>query len=168
MRDVVVDPDCEMILWCSLDRLSNTAFTIAGVNSLDDSPYRPPTIRGIADGASGDRLGKSGHHILIERLPRCSGLLGPIEDGNRSRRERDGCEESRPKRPKQVNLHDPDARAALVQRIDRFACGLGARPHHHNHSFRIGSAEILEQAVLPSGQRGKAVHRLLNMRGSAA
>ena len=45
--DIVADADGEMIFDFARARLSNTALIIAGVNSLEESPYRPPTTLGI-------------------------------------------------------------------------------------------------------------------------
>src|SRR5690606_40764983 len=44
----------------------------------------------------------------------------------------------------------------------------GPRTHHHNHTFGIGRANIVEQAVLPPGDLPEALHRLLHDAGADA
>ena len=68
-------------------RLSNTALTIAGVNSLEDKPYRPPTIlggRGNFEVPFAPVSAKAFKHVEIERLAVRARLLGAVQHGDGS------------------------------------------------------------------------------------
>ena len=70
----------------------------------------------------------------------------------------------RRERPEQVHLHDAQLRPAGVQVLDRLADRLGAGAHEHDHAVGVGGAEIVEQPVVPAGQRREPVHRRLDDR----
>ena len=64
---------------CGLGQLGKTAATWAGVNSFDDSPYRPPiTLRQRALPALGQRR----DHVLVERLAAGARLLRAVQHGD--------------------------------------------------------------------------------------
>ena len=88
MGHVVDDPDREPVASASARRSSSrTALAIAGVNSLDDRPYRPPMTCGqprVAPRAA--CVDQRGDDVEVERLGGCAGLLGAVEDGDCVRR----------------------------------------------------------------------------------
>ena len=51
-----------------------------GVNSLDDSPYRPPVTTGMtARVARRVRFGQRAEHVQEQRLAQRARLLGPVQ-----------------------------------------------------------------------------------------
>jgi len=56
---------------------------------------------------------------------------------------------------------------ARLQGRGRLARRLSASAHRHDHPLGVVRAEIIEQMVLPAGQRGEAVHGRLNRRWDA-
>ena len=75
---------------------------------------------------------------------------------------------TRRKRPEQVHLHDAQLRPAAIQVVDGLLHGLDARAHEHDHVLGVGGAEILEQPVVASGQRGESIHRPWTIDGTIA
>ena len=70
-------------------RSAKTPATMPGVNSFEDSPYRPPVTTGMfCPGARGVRLGQRAEHVEEQRLAQRAGFLGPVQHGHPARRGR--------------------------------------------------------------------------------
>ena len=76
---------------------SKTPATIAGVNSFDERPYRPPMTGGIGGiaGTLAPAFDEGRDNILVKRLADRAGLLGAVERGDSPGRRRQGREEAR-------------------------------------------------------------------------
>ena len=68
------------------------------------------------------------------------------------------------KRPKKPHFQHADLFALRAVRYSTVSCAaLCARSHHHNHALGIGSADIIEEAIMaPRDPLRKSVHRALD------
>ena len=69
--------------------------------------------------------------------------------------------------PVEPHLDDADLLAARLQGRRRLARRLGARAHRHDDPLGVRRTDVIEQTVVPAGQRGEAVHGRLNRRRDA-
>src|ERR1044072_2160249 len=164
---------------------SKTAFTIAGVNSFDESPYRPamtvgsvsngdsptaraaparpgPSTRGGGGGAraGGPRRAERGHHVEVERVARRAGLLGSVEYGNgaRARRQR-GEERITRERAVESYLEHADLLPAPREVFHRLVHRLGARAHDDDYTLGLRVPLVFEELVAAARQPGEVVHQ---------
>ena len=129
------------------------------MNSFDDRPYRPP----ITFGEATPFFVKRGYTVQVQRFACAAGFFRPVENRNPLGRHRQRFDKSADiKGAIQAHFQHADALALRVQGIDRFLNRFAARPHHDDHALGIRRAIIFEEAILPPGQLGEFVHRLLH------
>ena len=108
-------------------------------------------------------------HILIKRVAERTGFFGAVHDRDRANRlGKDVQERGDRKWPKQAHLQHSDLLAASREKLHSLVRSLGARPHNHEHSFGVGMADVLEQAVPSACARSESRHHLLNDRRAGA
>gem|GEM_PF-2514216 len=147
-------------------RLSNTALTMAGVNSLEERPNRPPTRRGIflkgavplaipstrAWATSRCRGSPPAPGSLV--LSRTAMALTVGGEGLDEVVDGEGAVEA--------HFQHPDLLTLGGEVVHRFVGRLGARAHDDDDALRIGGPDVVEQAVLPADDLGEPVHGLLD------
>src|ERR1041384_5303784 len=62
----------------------------------------------------------------------------------------------------QPYFYEPDLLSSFAKGPHGFLGSLAARAHHHDHSFGIGGARIIKQAIAPSYHSVEHVHHVLN------
>ncbi len=76
-----------------------------------------------------------------------------------------------------AGAHGPEQRRTLsrptlsplpVHVLDRFLHRFGTGTHQHDNPLGIRCAEVIEQPIVPAGQRGEAIHALLHDAGKAS
>ena len=113
--------------------------------------------------SAGPALGQRGHHVQVERLAQGARLLRPVEHGQRLDGFRHGVGEGLGvERPVEPHLDQADLRAPRGQIIDGLLDHARSGAHRHDHLFRVGGADVVEQVVLPAGERGELVHHALD------
>ena len=114
--------------------------------------------------ASGPVLVQGCEHIQVERFALAAGVFAAIEYGDAL----GACGQRR-----HECFGGEGAEQAHLQHAHRFTdgdqgigCGAGgftAAAHQHDHPFGSGMAVVLEEAVLPAGECGEAIHGRLHM-----
>ena len=145
---------------------SKTAFTIAGVNSLDDRPYRPADDSRLGvewRTAFRVRFGERGDHVQIERVANRARFLRAIEHGHGADSRRQRRQKRRPdERAEEADLHHADLVSLSVQMIHGLVHRVGTRSHDHDHALGGGIADVVEEAVAAPGQLAEPLHRALD------
>ena len=115
-----------------------------------------------------DRAGEAVTMSWNKGSPVPPGLLGPVQDRDPAHRVRQRGQQMRNrKRAEQTHLQHADLLAGSPQSRCRRARGLGPRTHEDQHPLGVRVALIVEQSILPAGQRGEALHRAFDDAGHA-
>ena len=105
-------------------------------------------------------LRQRGHHILVERLAVGARFLAAVEHGDGFCTRRQSSQQGiRSQRPIQPHLQHAHFFAMGQQVIHGLVHGLGARSHEHDHALGIWRTDVVEQAVVASGEFAETVHR---------
>ncbi len=108
-------------------------------------------------------LGQGAHHVGVKRLTAGAGFFGAVEHGHGIGRRRQGGKEGfLGPGPVQVHLQHAYFFAAAHQGLGRFGGCFGARTHDDEHALGVGSAVVVENAVLAAGQFAKTVEGFLH------
>ena len=108
-------------------------------------------------------LSEGGADVEVERLAQRAGLLGAVEDSDAlaGRRNR-GDETLGVERTIQVNAHQTDLLAHLVELVDSFGRNVAARAHRHDDILGIRRANVVKRLVRTAGDLGHFVHDLFH------
>ena len=149
---------------------SKTALAIAGSKSLDDKPYRPPTMIGHRrDASGGERLGEGGDDVEIQRFAGPADFLRAIEHGNL----RHGRRQRRAKAlrvPGAVERHvqHADLLAVRVQPRGGLVEHFEGRADDDRDPIRLGMTAVAEQTMRPAGERATRSIARCTMSGTRA
>ncbi len=103
-------------------------------------------------------LGERGHHVLEQRLADRTGLLRPVEHGDRTDRIGE-CGEQCVDRERAEQAHggDPDPLSVGDQLLDRFADRARAGAHDDDDAFGVGGTFVVDEPVAAAGRLGQLV-----------
>ena len=110
-------------------------------------------------------LDEGGADVEVERLAQGAGLLGAVEHGDALAGRRDGVHEALgAERTIQVNAHQTDLLAHLVELVDGLGRNVAAGAHRHDDVLRIRSADVVKRLVRAAGDLADLVHDLFHNR----
>ena len=110
-------------------------------------------------------LDEGGADVEVERLAQGAGLLGAVEHGDALAGRRDGVHEALgAERTIQVNAHQTDLLAHLVELVDGLGRNVAAGAHRHDDALRIRSADVVKRLVRAAGDLADLVHDLFHNR----
>jgi len=118
---------------------------------------------GQRTGIVGERLHEGGLDILIHRIADGAGFFGSIQNGDAL----GGFGQCGEKildapRPEETDLDHSDFSSLRHEMLHHLMHGFRARAHDDHDIFGVGSTDIVEQVVVPSGQLGETIHVLLH------
>ena len=110
-------------------------------------------------------FGQGGDHVLKERFADRARFAAAVQRRDPARGTRQRLEEGVDgERAEQVHLEHARLAAVAIEPLGSDLRRLGPRSDDDNHLFGVGSADVVEQPVLSTGDRGEAVHLALNDR----
>ena len=96
------------------------------------------------------RLGKGNDDVEVQRVADCARLLGPVENGKASGRNRQRGDKIRDReRTVQPHSKHTDPFALRTHELDSLARCFHTRPHHYDDALGGRITEIVEQPIRP-------------------
>ena len=156
---VVVDADGEVVLGLGLLQVVIDSDELAGSGVLGGEAVAAAHDLDVA--AAG--LVQGGDHIQVHGLAHGAGLLGAVQHGDFLHRGgNSGGEVLHGEGTVQVNLHHAHLAALGVQIVHGLLHSLGGGAHHHDDLLRVGSAVVVEQLIVPTGELVDLIHVVLD------